>query len=54
MKSWISALAALAAVALASQLVACGGGSSSSSTPAAPVAAKGIGTPASISVVTAK
>ncbi|HEX4598039.1 MAG TPA: hypothetical protein VH278_09655 [Burkholderiaceae bacterium] len=48
-------LTALAALVLALQLAACGGGSSSStsSTPAAPVAAKGIATPKSVSVVTA-
>jgi len=44
-------LVLLAALALASQLAACGGGSSSGTTA---TAAKGIGTPASVSVVTAK
>jgi hypothetical protein len=48
-------LTALAALVLALQLTACGGGSSSStsSAPAAPVAAKGVATPKSVSVVTA-
>src|SRR4029077_2832419 len=45
-------LTALAVLALALQLTACGGGSSSSTSgaPAAPVAAKGIATPKSVSV----
>jgi hypothetical protein len=48
-------LTVLAALALALQLTACGGGSSSSTSgaPAAPVAAKGVATPKSVSVVTA-
>jgi hypothetical protein len=48
-------LTAFAALALALQLAACGGGSSSSASaaPASPVAAKGIATPKSVSVVTA-
>lgn len=51
-----ASLTVLAALALALQLVACGGGSSSSPTggTATPTAAKGIATPKSVSVVTAK
>lgn len=45
--------ALLAALVLVFQLTACGGGSSSSSTGATPVAAKGVATPKSVSVVTA-
>jgi len=50
-----ASLTALAALALAIQLTACGGGSSSSSPSGAatPAAAKGIATPKSVSVVTA-
>jgi hypothetical protein len=50
-------LTALAALTLAIQLTACGGGSSSSPSPGGaptPAAAKGIATPASVSVVSAK
>jgi hypothetical protein len=49
-----ASLTALALLALALQLTACGGGSSSSSSGGAtPAAAKGIATPKSVSVVTA-
>ncbi len=47
-------LTLLAVLAAALQLSACGGGSSSSGVAATPVAAKGIATPASVSVVSAK
>jgi hypothetical protein len=47
-------LTLLAALAAALQLAACGGGTSSSTLAATPTAAKGIGTPASVSVVSAK
>ena len=50
-------LTALAALALAIQLIACGGGSSSSPSSGGaptPAAAKGIATPATVSVVSAK
>ena len=50
MRSWMSALAALA---LATQLAACGGGSSSSGTAQTPTGAQGIATPKAVSVVTA-
>jgi hypothetical protein len=47
-------LTALSALVLVVQLTACGGGSSSAAgNTAAPVAAKGIATPKSVSVVTA-
>jgi hypothetical protein len=45
--------ALLAALTLVFQLTACGGGSSSSSSGATPLAAKGVATPKSVSVVTA-